>query len=40
MPSAFALVTTGPSVTICFGMSVPVFAPFMTADTPAMIAPP
>ena len=40
IPSALALVTTGPSVTIFLGMSVPVLAPFTTADTPAMIAPP
>ena len=40
MPSALALVTTGPSVTMFFGMSVPVLAPLTTADTPAMIAPP
>jgi len=40
MPSALALVTTGPSVTMFFGMSVPVLAPLMTADTPAMTAPP
>src|SRR3984885_14810062 len=40
MPSAFALVTTGPSVTMLFGMSVPVLAPLITAETPAMTAPP
>ena len=32
MPSALVLVTTGPSVTMFFGMSVPVFAPFTTAE--------
>src|SRR5271154_1880340 len=40
IPSAFALVTTGPSVTMFLGMSVPVLAPLTTAETPAMIAPP
>src|SRR6202034_2481487 len=40
IPSALALVTTGPSVTMFFGMSVPVLAPPTTACTPAMIAPP
>ena len=41
MPGALALVTTGPSVTMFFGMPPsPVFSPFTTAATPATIAPP
>src|SRR6185437_5634725 len=40
MPSALALVTTGPSATMFFGISLPVFAPCTTAWTPAMIDPP
>ena len=37
MPGAFALVTTGPSVTTFFGMPWPVFSPAVTAATPAMM---
>src|SRR5260370_1737538 len=40
MPSALSLVTTGPSVTMFLGMSVPLLAPLITAETPAMTAPP
>ena len=41
MPGAFALVTTGPSVTMFFGMPpAPVFSPATTAATPATTAPP
>jgi hypothetical protein len=40
---ALALVTTGPSITTCFGIlpgPIPVFSPDTIAATPAMIAPP
>ena len=40
MPAAFALVTTGPSVTTLFGMPCPLFSPAVTAATPATMAPP
>src|SRR5262249_41791206 len=41
IPGALALVTTGPSVMMFFGMPLaPVFSPPTTAATPATIAPP